>query len=80
MADIERFPGRGQRRGRATGSGNGNGGTLGERSVALETDMQHVATKADLKNTENRLIRWMLGTIMVATVGLSLAVLRALLP
>ena len=42
--------------------------------------MQHVATKADLKNTENRLIRWMLGTIMVATVGLSLAVLRALLP
>ena len=40
----------------------------------------YVATKSYPKYTEKRLARWRPGTIMVATVGLSVAVRRTLLP
>ena len=40
----------------------------------------YVATKSYLKYTEKRPARWRPGTIMVATVGLSAAVLRTPLP
>lgn len=77
MAEIEQLHDRGRRRGRATGNG-GNGGDLRERLAGLAADMKHVATKADLKGMENRLIMWMMGVIGLTVVGLVTAALRSM--
>lgn len=45
-------------------------GTLEERVARLEGAYEHLATKADLHQMENRLLRWMVGTIL-AGVGLT---------
>ncbi len=39
--------------------------------VRLETEMKHVATKADLERHFNRLLRWGLGIMITATGALS---------
>ena len=61
--------------------------TVEERLTRLETEREHLATKADvaelraeLANVENRLIRWTVGTMgtgLGAGVGIVAAVLRA---
>ena len=40
--------------------------------------MKHVATKADLKGMENRLIMWMMGVIGLTVVGLVTAAIRSM--
>ena len=52
---------------------NGGNGDVRERLKALETEMRHVATKADLKATESSLIKWMMGAIAASTITLVVA-------
>ena len=40
--------------------------------------MDYVATKEDLKNLENTLIKWMIGTIAVSLLGLVVATIRSM--
>ena len=60
-------------------SGPSNGGGEATRLTRLETQMEYVATKADLKHLENTLIKWMLGTIGVTALTLIAATLRSLI-
>ena len=60
------------------GNGNAGGGDVRERLVRLETKMGYVATKEDLKDMENTLIKWMMGTIAIALVGLVVATIRSM--
>ena len=61
------------------GNNNGNGGDLRERLVRLETRMDYVATKEDLKHLENTLIKWMIGTVSVSLLALVAATIRSMI-
>ena len=41
---------------------------IDRRVTALETELKHLATKADLKDMEMRLIKWMVG-MMVGSIA-----------
>ena len=76
--NVERLEDRRPPQGTPAGNGTGAGGgsNTGERLARLETEVGHLATKADLQQTENSLIKWMLGTICVCALTLVVAVLR----
>lgn len=61
---------------RQNDGGNGDQQGVKERLARLEAQIEHIATKADLQKTENTLIKWMLGTIVVSALALIMAVLR----
>ena len=50
-------------RGRPTGNGDSSGPDYGERLAAIEAHLQHVATKADLKEMKSDLLKWQIGIL-----------------
>lgn len=42
-------------------------GNVGDRLARLETAMEHVATREDIEKAKNAILRWLVGTIIVAS-------------
>ena len=68
-------------------NGNGGGGKgIPERLSALETEVKHLATKADLQNMENKLLKWQIGILAVVVLSFAgivvslISVITRLLP
>ena len=50
-----------------------------ENSVtAIQTEGEHLATREDLNNMENRLVRWQIGIWAVAIVSLATVAMRVI--
>lgn len=66
---------------KAPTGGNGSNGSndVRERLSALETEMRHLSTKADLESMKNSLIMWMMGTMAVSVLTLIVAVIRTMI-
>lgn len=76
MSNVEEFPDK--RRNSDFANGNGGNSDVRERLAKLEAQVEHLATKADIKSMENSLIKWMMGTIAVSALTLIVAVIRTL--
>ena len=68
----------------APGHGNGGRGSgdPGERLARLETNMAHLATKADLLSLKSDMLRWQIGiliTVIIACVAASVMATISLL-
>ena len=59
------------------GNGSNGGGSIENRLARLETRMEYVATKEDLKDMQITFIKWMIG-IVIASSSLTIAILRVL--
>ena len=65
------------------GNGGGDGGNLNARVSSLEAQLQHLATKEDIRRLETliaqreaSLQRWLIGIVASATVTLAVALIR----
>ena len=67
-------------------NGNGGGKNIPERLSALEADMKHLATKADLQSMENKILKWQIGILVVVVLSFAgivislISVITRLLP
>ena len=55
--------------------------TVREQVAEMRGEMRHLATKADMKDMENRLIKWILGALLAGTsvaVGIAQVLARLL--
>ncbi len=67
----------------SSGGDGGNGKDTHARISVIESELKHLATKADIEevktliaNKESTMLRWLVGTLITASVGLSIAVIR----
>lgn len=55
----------------STGGNNGDGGNIRERIARIEARLdsieKHGATREDIVSMENRILRWLVGTVIAAS-------------